>query len=214
MIPGPAPAQALAATIAKGLAGLTSAHLVVDAGSLGGKSAGNFAYRDGIATASDVVLDNGADTTRIITIGNTSYAQLPKARNTTGKPWVIVSATSKNEFVRALASSVTLSKAAGSLPAVADLAGTASSVVDKGSGHYALVIDPTHSSGTTLGVLLADIGQKTVPVDVYLDSAGRPVKVRITVVLGKQTMLFRVDASRFNAPLHISAPAANQVSSL
>jgi hypothetical protein len=97
------------------------------------------------------------------------------------------------------------------LPAVADLAGSASSVRDKGSGHYALVIDPSRSSGTTLGTLLADIGQKTVPVDVFLDAKGRPVKVRIGVVLGSQSLIVRVDISKFNAPVHIGAPPADQV---
>jgi hypothetical protein len=205
-------AAALAAKMRKGLTGLTSAHVVVNAGALGGTSIGDITYANGTATASDITLESGADKTRIITVGSNSYANLPKGRNTTGKPWVKVSATSKNEFVRALASSLSLNKAAASLPAVAGLASTASSVQAKGTGRYALVIDPAKSSGTTLGTLLGDIGQKAIPVTLVLDSAGRPVKVLIAVKIGSQSFTFGVTVSKFNAPVHISAPPADQIS--
>jgi hypothetical protein len=184
--PGSAAAAALAAKIRTGLSGLTSAHIVVDAGSLGG-------------------------TSRIVTIGSTSYAMLPKGRNTSGKPWVTVTTSSKNEFVRALASSLSLNKAAASLPAVADLVSTATSVKPKSTTHYALVIDPSKSKGTTLGTLLADIGQKTVPVTIDLDGKGRPVKIQIAVKLGSQSFTYSVDVSKFNAPVHISAPPADEI---
>jgi hypothetical protein len=211
--PGSPAAVALAAKIRKGLTGLKSAHLVVNAGSLGGISVGDISYANGAATASDIVLDNGGEKTRIITVGSTSFAKLPKGRNTSGKPWVTVSAASKNEFVRALASSLSLNKAASSLPAVADLAGTASSVTTKSEAQYALIIDPAKSSGTTLGTLLADIGQKTVPVRLTLDRGGRPVAVAITVKLGSQTFAVTVAVSQFNVPVKITAPPAGQVSS-
>lgn len=211
--PGSPAAVALAAKIRKGLAGLTSAHVAVDAASLGVVSNGDISYAKGAATASDIVLNSGADRTRIITVGSTSYAKLPAGRNTTAQPWVKVSAASKNEFVRALASSVTLSKAVASLPAIAELASTASSVTKKGASRYRLTVDPAKSSGTILGTLLGDIGQQTVPLELTLDRAGRPAAVDITVKLGSQTFAFTVAASRFNAPVKIAAPPAVQVGS-
>jgi hypothetical protein len=209
--PGSAAATALAAKIRAGLSGLTSAHIAVDAGSLGGTSVGDISYAGGVAKASDIVADSGSGKSRIVTIGSTSYAMLPKGRNTTGKPWVTVTASSKNEFVRALASSLSLNKAAASLPAVADLVNTATSVQPKTATRYALMIDPSKSKGTTLGTLLADIGQKTVPVTIDLDDKARPVKIQIAVKLGSQSFKYTVDVSKFNAPVHISAPPADEI---
>jgi hypothetical protein len=211
-----AQATALAARIRHGLDGLTSAHLNVDGGFLLGTTQGQFAYRNGTATASDLTLDQGSGTTRVITVASGSYAQLPAGKNTSGKPWVKVSSSSKNSFVRNLASTLGLAQAASSLPAVADLVATATSVQDKGvqtTGHeYLITIDPAHSTGTTLGTLLATAGQQTIPVDLFLDSKGRPVHVQVAVKLGSQPFTITVDVSKFNAPAHISAPPADQVS--
>ena len=84
--PGSSAAVALAARMRSSLTGLTSAHVDVDAGQLGGKSSGEFLYAKGISTASAITLDSGAEKTRIITVGSTSYAKLPPGRNTSGKP--------------------------------------------------------------------------------------------------------------------------------
>ena len=212
----PAQAAQLSATMRAGLAGITSAHLSVNGGVLLGTVTGDFSYANGAATASDISLATSGQKSRIVTVGSTSYVQLPPGRSTDGKPWAVVNATSKNEFVREVASSLTLTKAASSLPAVADLVGTAASVDDKGAtstGHeYAVVIDAAKSRGTTLGNLLADVGQQSVPVDLFLDSNGRPVRVVVAVKLGSQPFNITVDVSKFNAPLHISAPPSDQVS--
>lgn len=198
-----------------GLAGLRSAHIVVDAGTLGGTSEGDFAYSGGQSTGSDIVLDSGADKTEIITVGSTSYAKLPAGRNTSGKPWVKVSSTSSNEFVRALASSIDISKAASSLPAVADVTATATAVQDKGTDstghHYALTVEPSKAGSGTLATLLAGLGQQSVPVDLYLDPKGRPVKIVIGAKLGTQTFHVTVVISKFDAPVHITAPPQDQV---
>ncbi len=212
---GPAQAAQLAATMQSGLAGITSAHLSVDGGVLIGTVTGDFSYAHGTATASDISLVTGGQKSRIVTIGSTSYVQLPPASITDGKPWAIVRSNSKNEFVREVASTLTLTKAASSLPAVADLVRTAVSVDDKGTtstGHeYTVVIDAAKSRGTTLGTLLSDVGQKSVPVDLSLDSKGRPVRVVVAVKLGSQPFNITVDVSKFNAPLHIAAPPSDQV---
>lgn len=211
-------AVALAARMDKGMRGLTSAHLAVDAGTLGGRTAGDVTYHDGTATASDLVLDTGAERTRLLTVGTTTYAMLPSGRNTSGKPWVKVSATSTNEFVRALASSLDVTRAAASLPAVAEIVSTASSIREVGTApkaaaahHYSLVVDPSRSAGTTLGGLLAAIGQSNVPVELFLDGAYRPVRIAVSVKIGSQAFDFTVVASAFDAPVTIAAPPAGQV---
>jgi hypothetical protein len=205
-----AQAGALANTMRKGMSGLTSAHIAVDAGTLGGKSDGVVKYADGQATASDITLDM-AGRTRVVTIGNTTYAKLPAGQNTTGKPWALVSPNSSNEFVRGLAGQLTITRATSSLPAVADVVATATSVQNKGGGHYALQLDPSRSAGTTLGSVLSSLGEKTVPVQLTLDGKGRPVLIQISVKLGSQSFPVVIKVSNFNQPVTITAPPRDQV---
>jgi hypothetical protein len=208
----------LATTVAdamrKGMAAVTSAHLVIDTGSLGGKSVGDVKYSSGQATASQLTINAGG-TAHIVTVGDTTYAKLPPGRNTTGKPWVVVSNDSTNEFVRALSSQVSLVKAATSLPAVADAVGTATSITDKGTtsqGHdYALQLDPAKISDPNLGGALRDLGENPVPVTLVLDKSARPAQIKILVKLGTSSFPIVIDVSQFNAPLTITAPPADQV---
>ena len=197
-------AAAVAEKIRSGLTGLTSAHIDVDAGVLGGTSSGDFSYADGTATASRIILGK----TEVVTVDGTSYAKLPSGQNTSGKPWVKVSQDSSNEFVRGLAGTLSVSKAAASLPAIADLAATATSVKADGNT-YTLLIDPSKSSGSTLGALLGATGQATVPVQVTLDDKGRPARIRVDLKLGA----VGITISDVGAPVHISAPPADQVAS-
>ena len=207
-------ATVVADTMRKGLAGVTSAHLVIDAGGLGGKSVGDVKYSNGQATASQLTINAGGAAT-IITIGNVTYGKLPGGRNTSGKPWVIVTPDSNNEFVRALSSQVGLTKAATSLPAIADAVGTASKISDKGAtpqGHaYALQLDPGKVTDANLGTALRDLGENQVPVTLLLDKSGRPTRIKILVELGSSSFPIVIDVSNYNAPLTITAPPADQV---
>lgn len=207
-----AQAGALANTIRKGMSGLTSAHIAVDAGTLGGKSVGDVKYANGQATASDVILEQ-AGRTRVVTVGDKTYAKLPGGQNTTGKPWVLVSPNSSNEFARGLAGQLTITKATSSLPAIADVVATATSVQNKGGGRYSLQLDPSRAGGTTLGSLLSGLGEKTVPVELTLDSKGRPVLIQLSVKLGSQSFPVVIKVSRFDEPLTITAPPPDQVTS-
>jgi hypothetical protein len=207
-------AATVANTMRKGMSGLTSAHLVIDAGGLGGKSIGDVKYSNGQATASRLTINAGGAAT-LVTIGDTTYAKLPGGRNTTGKPWVIVSPDSNNEFVRALSSQVGLTKAATSLPAIADAVASASTITDKGTtaqGHaYALQLDPGKVADPNLGGALRDLGENPVPVTLLLDKSGRPTQVKILVKLGSSSFPILIDVSKFNAPLTITAPPPDQV---
>jgi hypothetical protein len=209
-------AQELAGKLRAGTSTLTSAHIKVDAGSIGGTSEGNVTFKDGAATASDITL-NQAGSTRIVTVGDKSYAKLPGGRNTSGKPWVVVSNDTSNEFVRALVPQVSIIKAAVSVPAIADLVASATSVRDLGSSatghHYALSLDMNRVKQTTLGAQLATLGTNPLPIDIYLDSKNRPAEVKISARLGAQSLPITITAGRFNAPVTITAPPANEVAS-
>jgi hypothetical protein len=209
-------AQALAEKLRAGTSGLTSAHIKVDAGSLGGTSEGNVMFKDGAATASDLTL-NQSGSTRIVTVGDTSYAKLPGGRNTSGKPWVIVSNDTSNEFVRALVGQVAIIKAAVSVPAIADLVADATSARDLGASatghHYAISLDMNRVKQSALGAQLATLGTDPLPVDLYLDPKNRPVEIKISARLGTQALPITITAGSFNVPVQITAPPANEVAS-
>jgi hypothetical protein len=215
-----AAAKRLAAKIEQGTATLTSAHLDVNAGALGGTIAGNVSFANGQTTGSDLTVTQSGSTTEVITVSGTTYGKLPSSQNTSGKPWVKVSDSSSNEFVRALAGTMTLVNAATSLGDVSKLITTATtSVKDVGSEpvggttteHYALTVDPKKVSGD-LASALGSTGSKALPVDLWIDGQGRPVQIKIAIPLGSQSLPLLVKVSSFNAPVLISAPPSDQVS--
>jgi hypothetical protein len=207
-------AAAIADQLRRATSTLTSAHVKVDAGAVGGVSTGNVAFAAGKTTASDFTLNLGG-TTRIVTVGDTSYAKLPGGRNTSGKPWVVVSNNTDNEFVRALVGQVSVIKAAASIPAIADLVGSASSVRDLGNTpkghHYALSLDMQRAKNTPLGAELATLGTDPLPVDLYLDAKGRPTLIKINAKLGTQPLPIVVTVGSFNIPVQIAAPLPGEV---
>lgn len=214
-------AAALAAKIRTGLRGLTSAHIDADAGALGGRVTGDFRYANGSATASDLHIGaTGADHAEIITVGARSWVKPPAGQTTGSKPWVLVRPDSSNAFVRSVSALTTVAKAAGSLPAVADVVATASAVADKGATsvdgvpahEYDVEVRPGAAAASALTDLLNQVGAPTIPITLDVDQKGRPVHVAVTVALGGANYQFTVAVSKFDAPVRISAPPANQVS--
>ncbi len=215
-------ASEVAVRLKHGLTGLTSAHLAVQAGAIGGTSDGEFSFAAGKATASQITLDQAGSKVEVITVGASSYAKLPRAQNTSGKPWIKVRSDSTNEFVRGLSASLALNQAVASLSDVVNLAGKAQSVRDRGNEriggsatrHYSMTVVASGGVGSTgLEQELALLGNKPVPVDLWLDRSGRPVKIAVALPLGGQTFPVTVLGSRFNVPVKISAPRPDLVSS-
>jgi hypothetical protein len=226
--PRPAPSSApakfvdvhpLATKIRTGLSGLTSAHIAVDAGQLGGTSSGNFRYANGAATASDVLLGTGDQQVEVITVGATSYAKLPGSENSSGKPWLKVSADSSNQYVRGVADALRVANAAGSIPAVADVVDRATSAQDKGATSvdgaathgYLIDVAPARAPDGALGALLRQLGQQSVPVQLDLDQQGRPARIAVGVRLGALTLQVTITVTNFDAPVRITAPPADQI---
>jgi hypothetical protein len=211
--------HALASRMRTGLSKLTTAHIAVDAGPLGGSSSGDFRYANGSATASHIVLASGDQQTEVITVGSTSYAKLPQGENTSGKPWLKVSADSSNQYVRGVSDALGVANAAGSIPAVADIVDSASSAQDKGkttvngiAAHaYAVDVVPSQAPAGPLGSLLQQLGQKTVPIQVAVDKQNRPVRIAVDVRLGGLSTVVTISVSKFDQPLRISAPPPDQV---
>lgn len=213
-----AQAAPLAAALRHGLAGVTSAHLDVRASGLLGTAVGSIEVRRGTVTASDLVLTTGGSKARVITVGSTSYAHLDGGRQLSGKPWVRVSSTSTNEFVRGLAGNLQLVRSVTSLGEVADLFGTATSVTPAGSAtvdgvrttHDKVILDSAaQGSG---GRLQGLFGSGSVPIDLWTDAQHRPVRVVAHLRLGGSTLAVTVDITKYDVPVTITAPPADLVS--
>jgi hypothetical protein len=209
---------ALAQHLDAALNQLTSAHLDVDAGGLGGKSTADVALSGGHATASDVHLTEQGQPVEEITVGGTSYVKVPGASG--GKPWVQVSPTSGNPIAKALATGISVAGLTSSLGIVTDLVRSSSDLAVTGreqvgggaATHYTMKLNPKRATGSSqLTGLLAVLGSSPVPVDLWLDGKDRPVKFTIHVSLGGVALPVTVQVSRFDAPVSIAAPPAGQI---
>jgi hypothetical protein len=162
----------------------------------------------------DVPRING-DIEMIYAAGNV-YIKLPPAFNKTGKPFDLVSTSSSDPVIRKLASTLNESIASGSLKTIRDFAASATTVKLVGESpagtHYSVVVDATKLPASYPGLsALRAAGITTIPTDVYLDSQGRPVLINERLNVKGHEVTTKVTISRYNQPVTISAPPANQV---
>jgi hypothetical protein len=220
----PTSATGLSAQLQHGLASITSAHIAIDvsAGGLGVQGAGDEQVSNGKLTAFDLAETiSSMGTLRLRIVDGKTYAGLPPALNKSGKPWVLVTANSSNPVVKSLSTSINSAQSAASLDAAGQFVAAAKSVKLVGSeslggtpvNHYAIVVDVSKLSAAYPGrEALNSAGLTTVPVDLWIDSAGRPAKVLTKFTVQGQTVSSQATLSRFNEPVHITAPPADQVS--
>lgn len=209
-------ADTLAAKVRNGLANITSAHLTLDTGALGSRATGDFTFANGNTQASHLTVATGSQQVEVITVGSSSYAKLPGE----GKPWTRVSADSSNGLVRNLATTLPLVEAVGSLSQLAAIIAGASDVRDKGATtlngapahRYTLTVSPSAPGSGQLHDLLSRLGNKPVPVQLWLDGKGRPLRVQLALDVAGQTFPLVVTIDKYNAPVTIKAPPTDQVS--
>ena len=210
--------SALAGQLDSALDALTSAHLEIDAGALGGQSSADVALKDGHATATDVHLSANGQPVELITIGDTSYAKLPTAAEP-GKPWTKFAAGT-SPSIPGLGSGLTVTSLASSLSVVTGLVKSSSDLTNAGTAqvggvtttHYTMKLNPKAGTGNSqLDSLLGLLGSTQIPVDVWLDAQHRPVRFTIQVSVGGAGFPITVQVSKFDAPVSISPPPAAQV---
>jgi hypothetical protein len=215
---GSSGARALATSVRTALTTLTSSAVAIDAGGLIATTTGHIALTNGTATASQFRIGTGDGATQVITVGSAAYAKLPAGQNTSGKPYLKVSADSGNEFIRGLDSSLQILQAASSLGDLTDLIGEAGSFTDKGmtgspSTHEYTFTITGDAKGSTLQKQLAELGSAPVPVDLFVNAQNLPVKIVLSINLAGSSLPVTATLSDFNAPLTIAAPPDNQVAS-
>lgn len=217
-------ATELFARLSAGLKKVTSAHVAVTT-TLGGETitaAGDEALANGTLTAADITENvPGQGSVRLIIFNAKTYAQLPASMNHSGKPWVLVSTNSGDPVIKELAATLDQLKSSASVTAIAQFAPAATGVTDQGrediggvpSTHYGFSVQVAKLPSTFPGkAILQQAGVVAIPVQLWSDGQGRPVKVTQRLAVSGQASDTTVLISGYDNPVHITAPPASQVS--
>lgn len=197
---------------------------------------GVFAWKP-LAGALDITVDAAGQklTLPARVVGTSVYVQLPAgaAPQLGGKTWLGLD----------LSGLVTSSSFAGMDPSqeLSLLEAKAQSVTKVGTEtvdgtattHYRAVVDLTKTAnlgpeGRQMVQQLAGAGATTMPTDVWIDSAGRPAQLEITITLPRapasvsgaaaaafpETTHMKMDFSDWGIPVQVTAPPAGQVDSM
>jgi hypothetical protein len=219
----PTDAAGLAALLKSGANTVRSAHLnmTVNAGTVSVVGSGDETAADGKLQSLDLTEDlPSAGKLRILLVGDKTYLQLPATLNKSGKPWVLVSAASTNPQVRQLASILDSVRQAASLgqfttfSSVATVTAHEPATVDGApTTHYSLKVDVSKLPDSLPGKQqLVTAGLSSLPVELWVDKQGRPVKVTEQLTAHGQTVSTQVTVSKINDPVTITPPPADQVS--
>lgn len=156
----------------------------------------------------------------VIANGRT-YLQLPVAQRTSGKAWTLLTANSTNPTAKVMYSSMQSSQQASGLDAAAVFAQAMDNLQFTGIqslaatkvGHYTgtVVISKLPASFAPRKSLL-QAGLSSIPIQLWVDAQGRTRRLTEQVSVGGANFTTVVTLGNFDAPITISAPPANQVS--
>lgn len=220
----PTDASGLGRLLTSAVSHVSSAHMQVDITLAGQRLTGSGAEKlaDGKLVGLDLTenLPAGAGAIRVIVVDGTTYAKLPPSLNPSGKPYLLVTSSSSNAVVRQLASALDSALLSASLGSLSTFTKAAKSVEVKNAEtiggvpttHYAIVVDISKlPADLPAKAELEASGLGTIPLDLYVDSAGRPVRIieELTVQGGKVSTKSTV--TDYNEPVTITAPPANEV---
>ena len=163
--------------------------------------------------------ENAGNLTLVIADGKT-YAMLPSSINPSDKPWVVIRSDSSDPTIQQLSASLAQTSSSASIGSTTAFVTAARSVTNKGSEnidgvdttHYSVDVDPTKLPADNAGMdAAAQAGITSIPVELYIDSQGRPVKVTEDFSVQGQSVSVEVTVSKYDQPVNISAPPADQV---
>ncbi|HEV7205701.1 MAG TPA: hypothetical protein VGN18_13915 [Jatrophihabitans sp.] len=222
----PTTATDLGTALRAGMQTVRSAHLTLEVGVGGQTINGQGDEQVDNGKLSNLQLSEtlpGAGELGVVIVGDKTYVKLPPAiRHGSGKPWTLVTADSTNPVIQQMAASIASARSSASLDTIKDFAQAASSVTVKGAAtvagadttHYSMVVDTGKLPSTFPGIdALKKTGLTRIPVELYVDHQGRPVEVDENVTVQGQTVTTKITVTRYNQPVTITAPPADQVSS-
>lgn len=221
----PSTAPQLGAKLASGYRSISSAHIAINFGIAGVTltGSGDEKLSHGKLTAMQLTekLPTGGSI-ELIHVANKTYMKLPPAQNHSGKPYVLVTPQSSNPIARQLAGSLNTAVSAASIKTYDTFVRAAKSikvighetVAGVGTTHYTVVVDVSKLPSTSAfnKQALAASGIKTIPVDLWIDNQGRPVKVAEKLNVQGKSLNVTGTITKYNQPVTITAPPASQVS--
>lgn len=203
-----------------------TAHIDLDLNAAGQeiKGSGDEELDGGVLTGMDLSesLPENEGSIRLLIAGNKTYAMLPASINPSDKPWVVIRSDSTNSVIQSLSQSISQTQASASIGATTAFVTAARSVTNKGAEnvdgvdttHYAIDVDPTKLPADNPGKdAAAQAGLTSIPVDLYVDSQGRPVKVTENFSVQGQAVSVDIDVTKYDQPVNIVAPDPDQVAS-
>jgi hypothetical protein len=218
----PTDAPGLAAFLRDGTASIRSAHLELEVDAAGNTitGTGDETLSHGRADAFDLTetIPTVGDI-RVLMVDGQTYVQLPAGINPSDKPWLLISTQSSNPIVQQLATSLQSVTSSSSLDqytaftqaATVKLVGS-EQVDGVAATHYALSVDVTKLPNDTPGRSdILSAGLVTLPVDLWVDAKGRPVKVSEELTVQNQKITTLVTLGSFDEDVTITAPPADQV---
>ncbi|MGZ4549165.1 MAG: hypothetical protein ACXVF0_06560 [Blastococcus sp.] len=218
----PTDAAGLSALLKQSASKIQSAHLAMNitAGTTSLTGSGDETMAAGKLASLDLTEQiPQAGALRIIVVDGKTYLQLPPAMNKSGKPWVLVSPTSSNPAVRQLATTLESVKQTASLgqfttfSSVATVTGHKQETLDGSpTTHYTLTVDVQKLPATLPGrQQLVAAGLTTLPIEMWVDDQGRPVKFSEDLTVKAQHVSTVVTLGKFDAPVTVTPPPADQV---
>lgn len=216
-------AAGLAALLRRGISSVSSVHLVLNVTTPNQtiNSDGDAKLAGGMLKDLDLTQQlRSGDKRRLLIVDQTTYAQLGGTANPAGKPWLLITQDSTNPTARNLAASLESVRRSASLDHFSAFAAASRSVTLAGKesinntpvDHYSIQVDVAKLPNDTPGrqPLLAT-GITTLPIELYVDGQGRPVKATQDLTVQGQHTTTVIAFSKFNEPVSITAPPADQV---
>jgi hypothetical protein len=223
---GPITSAKLAAYMNAG-SSVTSLHLTMSV-AVGNRKVlaaeGDEALAAGKVSAMSLSEQVGPNKLMILVVDGGVYVKLPPSMNKGAKPWLKASVGSTNPVLRQLAASLGTVEQSATLTQYGSFAQAASSLRTVGTEqvngqkatHYSLIVDvaKVHSAAISAATKaeMSQAGVTNIPVDIWVDGQGHPVKVSDRFTLKGQVVSTDVSVSRLNQPVTITAPPASQVS--
>lgn len=225
---GSAPSLELGKRLQHAMDAVTSVHLAmrVDSGGVVVTASGDQKLEHAKATAfalTEHILDPGTlgvDTIKVIMVGTTLYAHLPVQLNPTDKPWVHIRPDTTDPALAPLAQALQQVQQSASLRQYALLTQAASKFHDVGPSDANGVAAELYSFSVLVSRLPQSVpgaaalragGVRALPVQLWVDSQGRVLRISESISVAGQQTSTRLDLSKYDVPVSISAPPPDQV---
>jgi hypothetical protein len=177
----------------------------------------------GKVIAMDLRETQAGDVIRTLAVDGKVYVNVESGPDATGKTWLLAAPTSKDPTLKSLASSIASAQQSGAADAYGVFVLAARSAKKVGpeqiagqpATRYTVTVDlrKVHSPLITTEVrkAMTEAGINTIPLDLWLDDNGRPLKVVDVITADGQRATNTVTLTKYNEPLTITAPPAADV---